>query len=59
MGINPGIFTIECDRCGKEDEVEPTEYAGDPATWGVDMDDAEGWAELDGDIVCPDCKKDS
>lgn len=59
--INPPTeATVECDNCGVTEEVELTEYAGDPVSWGIDSQDivAIGWKEENGEHFCPNCKED-
>lgn len=53
-------FEVTCDRCGKTIEVDSTEYAGEPTSWGVDDDDlnAVGWIREGTATYCPNCQGD-
>jgi len=54
---DPGSFIVTCDGCGKEEEMDSCEYAGQPRTWGVDDDtlEAAGWVGEGDETYCADC----
>lgn len=55
---DPGEFTVTCDKCDESITLASTQYAGDPATWGVDdaeLEDA-GWVREGDETYCPGCK---
>lgn len=57
---DPGTFTVTCDNCSKTQEMECSEYAGTPRSWGVEDETIEryGWA-VNGDYTfCPECSPD-
>lgn len=58
MGVHsPGQLTVQCDRCEREEDMDVTEYAGQPESWGVDDATVEenGWLLVGGEYLCPDC----
>lgn len=54
---DPGTLTVTCDECGEQDEFETTEFAGDPASFGVEDHSLEqkGWKRDGGTTFCKDC----
>lgn len=54
---DPGQLTVECDRCGHEEDMDTTEYAGQPPSWGIDDETLthNGWLEAGGEYLCPNC----
>jgi hypothetical protein len=60
MGVeDPGLLVVTCDGCGHSDDFDTTEYAGDPASWGVDIStlEAVGWTRIGDEVLCPTCKE--
>jgi hypothetical protein len=50
---------ITCDSCDASQEIDLTEYSGDPSTVGVDSSTIAdiGWLEVDGEHFCTECRK--
>lgn len=55
---DPGTLQVTCDGCGKQEDMDTTEYGGDPPSWGVDSSTIEqnGWTVSGNSTYCPDCK---
>lgn len=61
---DPGQLLVTCDGgdhkdCVGQTEMDTTQYAGDPPSWGIDEStlDQNGWL-VDGDqTYCPKCRK--
>lgn len=56
---DPGTIVVTCDECDKETEMDTTEYAGDPPSWGVDPTTLEqnGWTLEGSETFCPECSE--
>ncbi len=58
---SPGTLTVECDGngCGDTIEVDVTEFAGQPQSWGLDDEtiEAHGWTVDGQEHFCPSCSE--
>lgn len=56
---DPGTLQVVCDECGKEEDMDTTQYAGEPPTFGVSDETLEenGWTREGADTYCKKCSK--